>query len=104
MYERTASPDAAINSYEWYEQQVRDIRAVDGQIKDAEAAAQRFKDDNGKAGEWAFDQREEYGRLNSHVTGLRQARRSMVETYNARAAMVTRNLWKSSDLPYHIEE
>jgi hypothetical protein len=102
--EHVASPDAAISSYEWFEQQYRDVHAIEWQIKDAQDAVKRFKDDNGKPSDWAFDQREEYGRLNSHVTGLKQARRGMIEVYNARASMITRNLWKSSTLPQHIED
>lgn len=103
LYERTASPDAMVSSYEWYEQQVKDIKATEGQIADAQDALTRFKADNGLATGWRFDQRGEYDRLNSNLTGLKSARRSMVEAYNARAAMVTKNLWKSSTLPQHID-
>jgi len=104
VVERVVNPDAIVQNYEWYEQQMRDIKAIEGQIKDAEAATKRFKDDNGPSKNWAFDQREEYARLNSHITGLSQARRSMIQTYNARASMITRNLWKSKTLPHQIEE
>lgn len=104
VFNRVASPDAAIGGYEWYEQQVKDIKAIEGQIKDAEDSCKQFKEDNGAAKEWTYDQRGEYSRLNSNTTGLKQAKRKMVEDYNARAAMITRNLWKRSDLPQHIEE
>ncbi len=101
---RVANPDAVVGGYEWYEQQLKDIKAVEGQIKDADDSAKAFKADNGEAAGWRFDQREEYGRLNSNLTGLKQARRKMIEDYNAKAAMITRNLWKSPTCPQHIEE
>ncbi len=101
---RVVNPDAIVQNYEYFEQQLKDIKAVEGQIKDAEESVAAFKKDAGDAKEWKFDQREEYGRLNSNLTGLRQSRRKMVEDYNARAAMISRNLWKSSDCPQHIEE
>lgn len=102
--DRTISPDAAIDSYEWFEQQHKDIQALELQIKDAEEALVRFKADNGEAKEWAFDQRGDYSRLNNNLTGIRQSRHTLIETYNARAGMITRNLWKSSTLPQHIGE
>lgn len=104
VFKRVVNPDAVISNYEWYEQQAKDIKAVEGQIRDAEDSVKRFKEDNGKPKDWTFDQREEYARLNSHVTGLKQARRGMVAAYNARSNMVTRNLWKHPSLPHQIEE
>lgn len=102
---RVVNPDAIVQNYEWYEQQFKDIKAMEGQVRDGEDAAKRFKEDNGvDASKWAYDQRQEYARLNSNVTGLHSAKRRMVEDYNARAGMITRNLWKRSDLPQHIEE
>jgi len=100
--ERTIGPDAMISNYEWYEQQLKDIKAIEGQTRDAEQAVVDFKEANGK--ELAYDQRIELSRLQANVTGLRQARRKMVEDYNARASMVTRSMWKSGTLPYRIEE
>lgn len=100
---RVASPDAAISSYEWYEQQVKDIKAMDGQIDDAKEEVSHFEKVNGTANGWKWDQREQASRLSDNVTGLKQARRKMVEDYNARASMITRNMWRSN-LPQHIEE
>lgn len=101
---RQVNPDMIVQSYEWYEQQVRDIRAIEGQITDAKEAVETFKSGSGPAEHWTFTQREEFGRLNSNITGLKQAKRKMIEDYNARASMISRNYWKSSTLPQHIEE
>lgn len=104
IYHQTATPERAVERYEWYEQQVRDIKAVDGQVRDAQGAVDRFKADNGPSNRWKFDQREEYARLNTNLQGLKSYRRGLVEDYNARAGMISRNLWKRPDLPTHIEE
>lgn len=104
VVDRQVNPDAIVSNYEWYEQQVKDIKAIEGQCKDAEDAMTQFKTDNGAAKDWRFDQRQEYARLSTNTTGLKQARRSLIENYNARAGMISRNLWKSSTLPQHLEE
>lgn len=104
IVDRTINADAIITNYEWYEQQYKDIQAIEGQIKDAQASVDRFKADNGSAENWKFDQREEYARLNSIATGIQQARRKMIEDYNAKAWMITRTMWKSGNLPHHIDQ
>lgn len=104
LFERQVNPDAIVGNYEWYEQQVKDVKATEGKIRDAEDAVKGFKADNGDVKDYKFDQRQELSRLQSNLTGLKQARRGMVEDYNARAGMVSRNAWKRSDLPQHIEE
>lgn len=104
VVDRVINPDAIIGNYEWYEQQFRDIKAAEGQIKDAEESVDRFKKDSGPSKEWRFDQREEYARLNSNLSGLKSFRRSLIESYNAKSSMITRNMWKSGTLPYHIEQ
>jgi hypothetical protein len=104
LVDRVVNPNAIVQNYEWYQQQLKDINAIEGQIKDAQDSADTYKKDNGDPANWKFDQREEYGRLNSNVTGLKQSRRKMIEDYNAKASMITRNLWKSSTCPQHIDE
>jgi len=104
IYEETATPEKAVARYEWYETQFRDIKAAEGQLKDAEESVTRFKKDSGESKEWRFDQREEYARLNVNLQGLKSYRRSLIEAYNAKAAMITRNMWKSSTLPHQIEQ
>ncbi len=102
---RQVNPDAIVSNYEWYEQQFRDIQAVEGQIKDAQEATTRLMNLIGpKQENWTFDQRQELYRLESNLTGLKQSRRSMIQTYNARASMVTSNMWKNSSLPHQIQE
>ena len=101
---KVVNPAAIIGNYEWYAQQVKDIKAIEGQLADAAESAARFKTDSGDPSGWKFDQRGEYARLNSNVTGLAQSRRKLIEDYNAKSGMITRNLWKHPSLPQHIEE
>ena len=101
---KVVNPDAIITNYEWYEQQFRDIKAAEGQIKDAQETIDRFKLDSGPSNGWKFDQREEYARLNLNLQGLKSYKRSLIEAYNGKASMITRNLWKSSTLPQSISQ
>lgn len=103
LFHRVASPDAAVDSYEWYEQQYRDVKATEGQLRDAEEALAEFDKTVGAEKRNFFEQQERE-RLASNVVGLKQYRRQLIAAYNARSAMVTRNLWKSSTLPQHLEE
>ena len=52
--------------------------------------------------EWAYDDRQEAGRLGAVVQGLRHRRAEVVADYNAQAKMVTREQFRSDELPLEI--
>jgi hypothetical protein len=104
VVQRVVNPDAIVLHYEYYESQFQDIQAADAQIKTAVLAVARFKEEAGPRAQWTFDMREELARLNDNLDGLRFYRSKLIADYNAKSRMVTRTLWKRSDLPYHIDD
>lgn len=103
LFGKIVNPENIIERYEWFEQQAKDIKAIDQQISIAEKSEASFREAAGPRDKWTFQDREESSRLASHVTGLKQQRQSMAAAYNARASMVTRSMFKSKNLPESIE-
>lgn len=97
--ERTMNPDNVIANYEWFKRQVQDVRAMDEKIGVASVTLEAFEKSAGPRDAWKFDDRQEWGRLNSVLLGLRNQRASMVAEYNARSQMANRTLFKTNDLP-----
>lgn len=103
--ERTLAPDNVISNYEWFKRQYQEIQAFESKIRSAEESLDSFKKAVDSRGEgWSFGSEAEYNRLNSVVLGLKSQRRDMIATYNARAEMANRNLFRTSDLPAVITE
>ncbi len=100
---RVVNPDAIVQNYEWYESQYQDIQAADNQIATAEQAAERFKMNAGPRENWKLDERQEMGRLNDILDGLRYYRSRLAADYNAKSRMISRSMWKRSDLPYRVD-
>jgi len=104
VLERTFDADNMIANYEWFKQTHQDYLATQNQIVIAKNKCTQFKSDAGDRNTWSFEDKTEYSRLNSVVQGLENHVLSLVSTYNARSAMMNRNLFKSKDLPYKLGE
>jgi hypothetical protein len=100
LYRQTATPELAVDRYEWYVQQLKDIKAMESQLKFAQEELNSLE----KNKETTFDERAHRNVLAANVTGLKQARSKMIQDYNAKAAMITRNMWQHPSLPQHLEE
>lgn len=103
LFNRVANPDQVVENYEWFIQQYEDIKRMDEQIKLAEEALTRFEKAAGERKNWTFQDRDEDARLCSIVIGLQQARTTLVNDYNAKAKMMTRNVFKERNLPDHVQ-
>lgn len=105
VVQRQVNPDAIVQNYEYFTNQYHDIQATDGQIEAAKFAINDWYDTNGKdPNKWTFQDREELARLKTNMTGLVQARKDMAAQYNAKSREISRNLWKSKELPYQIDQ
>lgn len=97
--EKIADPDNVIYNIEWFRTQKGQIDAVQRQAVTAQSALSDFEKTNGKPGDYSYAQNQEHSRLVANVTGLKNECETMTADYNAHSKMVTRSLFKGSDLP-----
>ena len=98
------SGDNVIYNYEWFHSQYQTVLATKGKIANANDALNGYvhglpSDPN----EWDYTQRKEYDRLQSVLLGIRNIFQDQVALYNARASMVSRNIFKGTSVPDYID-
>jgi len=103
VIDKTLDSDNVIYNYEYFHNAYNDIQAIGQQFTAAELAAQRFDAQFKSRTEMSREDKEESSRLHAVATGLQQERSNMVSTYNSCSAMVNRNIFKTNDVPSHIE-
>lgn len=103
VVERTFQPDAMIGNYEWFKRQVQDVKAMDARLAASRNAKVSFEESAGGREKWSFEDKQEWGRLNSIILGLENQRAGMVAEYNARSEMANRSLFKTADLPETLQ-
>lgn len=99
---RVTDPDRIIQNYEWFEETYNDALALDRQIGNAQSQVSGFIESAGERSDWSREDKTEHSRLNSIVLGLRNQREGVVAEYNAKSNLLTRNLFKGSELPYQL--
>jgi len=99
---KVTNSDRIINNYEWFQQQYHDIIAIELKIAIADKEVIQFKIDAGVRKDWTFEDKNELSRLQSISSGLKYQANDMIAQYNAKSKMITRSLWKSSELPFNI--
>lgn len=101
---KVLNADNAIYNYEWFKQKYQDIEAAKKQLTNNQQAFVNFQlglpEDRTK---WGFEDKGEYARLLSVVTGSQNYIASLIADYNARASMATRNIFEESVLPSYID-
>lgn len=102
VIEKTLDPNAVIYNYEYFKQAYQDIQAMDVKITVAERDAKDFDAQFKGRHDMDRDDKQESDRLHAIVMGLQQERQSEVATYNARAQMANRNIFRT-DTPSHLE-
>lgn len=100
----TYGPKAAKFEYEWFKTQYEDYQAIQEKITDQQKSLDDFRADLGPRKEWDRTDKIEYDRLNSIKVGLEQQKADIAAKYNAKSKMSTRNVFKSNDLPYQLED
>jgi len=102
VIEKTLDADNMIYNYEWFKQQYQNFEASNIKIDNAQKAIESFKSDMGPRKEWGYSDKQEYGRLNATLLGLKNHRESIVAEYNARSKMANRSIFKT-ELPEFIQ-
>jgi hypothetical protein len=103
VIDKTLDSNNVIYNYEFFKQSYQDIQALTAKIADADKAANTFDAQFKSRKEMDRDDKQESDRLHAIVSGLQQERQTEVATYNARSQMANRNIFKTNDVPNHIE-
>lgn len=93
IVKKTYNADNAIYNSHWFKEKAGAIRAAETNMLSAEADLKAFQETAGPRDKWTFDDKQEESRLRSVATGLRNARKSDIEEYNARAQEVDRAIF-----------
>lgn len=101
---KTFDADNMIYNYQWFKQQYADIEAISTKADNADAALKAFETSAGDRTAWTFEDKQRDQQLASIALGLKNQRASMVAEYNARSQEVNRSIFKTGDLPDHIEQ
>lgn len=101
VYEKTFDADNMIYNYEYFKQQYQDVLAIDKKITNAKSELDSFVNLTPRQN-WDFQDKQEYSRLVTNLTGLKNVKTEMVSTYNARANMVNRKIFMGRDVPAQI--
>lgn len=106
IIERTVDPERVIQNYEWFRTQYQDIESFTQQIEIQGAARNRFLCEmrDVPRREWSDNDQYRYGQIDDRFNGLQAQRRRMIGEYNARTAMLNRNLFRGADVPASIPE
>lgn len=99
VIQKTFDGDKIMYDYEWFYQQHEDYQGICEKIRTAEISAHQFKEDAGIRENWDYMDKEEMSRLNSVLTGLKFQRDDIIKDYNAKSKMVTRKIFKGTELP-----
>ena len=97
--EQVVDPNNVIYNVEWFRTQAAHIDALKRQRVIAQQALTTFEQSGGNPSSYSYAQNQEHGRLVANVTGLGSQCENEAADYNARSKMVTRSLFKGSDLP-----
>lgn len=103
IIDKTLNADNAIYNYEWFKQQIEDIKAIKNKQEIAQKAVETFKLEAGERSSWTFEDKNEYSRLSSISQGLQSQVEDLITTYNARAKMANRNIFESGIIPSVLE-
>ena len=103
VVDKTLDSNNVIYNYEYFKQAKQDVDAVSAKIVDARQAATSFDSQFKTRQEMDREDKQESERLHSVVLGLEQERQDQVAVYNARAQMANRNIFRTNDLPNHID-
>jgi hypothetical protein len=103
VLDKTLDPNNVIYNYEFFKQSYQDIQALTAKIIDAQKAVSSFDSQFQSRKEMDREDKLESERLHAILTGLQQERQTEVAQYNARASEANRNIFKSNDVPNHIE-
>lgn len=101
--DKTLDADNVIYNYEWFKQQVEDIKATENKREIAKQQILAYKEFAGDRTKWTFEDKTEYNRLNSVWQGISNHLEDLIATFNARSKMANRAIFQDGLIPNSME-
>lgn len=103
--EKVMAPGNIIHNYEYFYAQAESIRSMGTQYKIAKQAVIDYEEllSDVPKSEWDYTDKTEWARLNQVSTGIKLHANEMIRDYNAKAKMVSRNIFKTGNTPFAFE-
>ena len=103
ILQKTMTGDNAISNYEWFKRQEESIKALNKKEITAQEQFDSYSQLLSKDREkWDREDKIEYSRLQTIVSGLKMQTDDAIAEYNARSNMANRNIFKDN-LPVNIK-
>lgn len=104
VIEDTIDADSAVQEYEWFRVQHREIEAQRSQVDNYHDELDRFYEIHGDdPDEWSRQAEQDHSRIQQRITGSQNQLENLVADYNARSDMANRAMFKCN-LPYQVDE
>lgn len=101
--ELTLNADNVIYNYEWFHQHYADWLAAGANASAKQRELDTFLASAGPVSTWSIATQREANQLRIELSGLRALRVNLANEYNAHTGMANRNLFRSRNLPEHLE-
>lgn len=104
VIDRVTNPDRVVYQYEWFYDTLNSCKALDQKVTNAEADVTKFEEQMGDTprNEWGYSNTQEYGRLQTTLTAVKNRRAELAGEYNSRGEQMTRKWLKGKSLPESI--
>ena len=104
IIEDTIDADSAVQEYEWFRTQHREIEAQRNQVDNHYEELDRFYDVHGDdPDEWSRTVTEDHSRIQQRITGSQNQLENLIGDYNARSDMANRAMFKCN-LPFQVDD
>ena len=98
VIQKTYSTEYCLANYEWFKDTNQDIIQSDGQIQNKEDQLKSFEESAGVRTGWTFEDKQQYNRLTSEISGLKNYRLDLVGQYNSKTEQLNRVACKEMPL------
>lgn len=101
VIKKTYNTEYCLANYEWFKDTNQDIIQSDGQIQNKEDQLTAFTESAGPRTGWTFEDKQQYNRLTSEITGIKNYRLDLVGQYNSKSEQLNRVACK--ELPLFVK-
>lgn len=98
IIKKTYDADNVLYNYRWFKDRMGEIKATETKIQIAVEERDSFVKIAGDYSKYTFEDKQEYSRLTSNITGLKNYYKTIVEEYNSRASQADRAIFQE-ELP-----
>ncbi len=97
---KTYNTDYCLANYEWFKDTYQDIQQTQTKVANVQAQLDEFKTDAGDRSTWTFEDKTQYNKLTSSLTGTKNYLADIIGQYNSKTGQLNRVACK--ELPLFV--